>query len=379
MPAYVAGRKAEQQIIDQAIAAITSKRTKEGTLANSPMTHISIIGPRGVGKTTLLAVTRKKAVARGVFIVRSAEMHNLRSVTHQLVDLQGGWQRFVPRWLRRISGIGGQIGGAGLNLVLKDDPRQDDLELALRGRLRAQPVLLLMDEVMHYDLQSLTSVLQISQMLIEEKWPLAVILAGTPDLVYHLNATNASFIDRRKNIRINLFNDDESADALCTPLTNCGIKVEADALEMMVALSDNYPFFIQMIGQKVWNLLEKNQQAAVDVALVKAASKEMYDDRESFYDNRYAEIQKLKLSPYAHQIIEAVEAAKDKRVARENLEAELLGRNEGLSEEQVDFIVDKMQQKGFLWVYEKGLLGPGIPSFFTYVKENRKVDVAAVR
>lgn len=238
-------------------------------------------------------------------------------------------------------------------------------------------MLLLMDEVMHYDLGSLTSVLQVSQFMIREQLPLAVILAGTPDLVYHLNATNASFIDRRKNIRINLFNDDESADALSTPLTNCGIEVEAEALKMMVALSDNYPFFIQMIGQKVWTLLAKKQQATVDVALVKAASKEMQGDRDDFYYHRYAEIEKLKLSPYAHQIIEAVESAKDKRVARENLEAELLGRNEGLSEERVDFIVDKMQQKGFLWVYEKGLLGPGIPSFFTYVKETMRVVAEA--
>ncbi len=381
MPDYVAGRKAERQIIDEAIAAITKERTKKGTLESSPMTHISIIGPRGVGKTTLLALAKKKAEEKEVLVIHSAEMPDLTEIIQELVDApRRGWRRFVPRWLSRIRDFGAQAGGTGLNIGLKEEPGPGkSLKKALLTRLQEQSVLLLMDEVMHYDLESLTSVLQVSQIMIGGKMPLAVFLAGTPDLVGHLNDTKASFIDRKTNIRINLFNDDETADALRTPLTNCGIEVEAEALEMMVALSDNYPFFIQMIGQKVWALLEKKQQATVDAALVKAASKEMQDDRDDFYYHRYDEIQKLKLSPYAHQIIEAVESAKDKRVARENLEAELLGRNEGLSEEQVDFIVDKMQQKGFLWVYEKGLLGPGIPSFFTYVKENMKVDVAAVR
>ena len=243
------------------------------------------------------------------------------------------------------------------------------LEKALLTRLQEQPVLLLMDEVMHYDLASLTSVLQVSQLMIGEKLPLAVILAGTPDLVHHLNDTNASFIERRKNIRINLFNDDESADALRTPLTNCGIEVEAEALEMMVALSDNYPFFVQLIGDEVWRALVDKQQMRVDVALVETAGKKMLDIRNDFFRKMYAEMQELDLEVYAQQVVEIWSSFADKQPKSEAIEAELMRKNNGLSREQAADIVMELEHKDFLCSGKKFSLAPGLPSFFTYVEE----------
>lgn len=361
IPDYVAGRKAERQIIDQAIAAITKKRTKKGTLERSPMTHISIIGPRGVGKTTLLEIADGKAAKQGVLVINTVQLPNLTGLVRELVDApRRGWRRFVP-W---------QAGGTGLDMGLKDElGTGSNLKKALLTRLQEQPVLLLMDEVMHYDLASLTSVLQVSQLMIGEKLPLAVILAGTPDLVGHLNDTKASFIERRKNIRINLFNDDESADALRTPLTNCGIEVEAEALEMMVALSDNYPFFVQLIGQEVWEILAKKQQATVDVALVEMAGKAMLDIRNNFFRKMYAEMQELDLEVYAQQVVEVWSSFADKQPKTGVIEAELMRKNNGLSREQAADIVLELEHKDFLWSDNKFSLAPGLPSFFTYVEE----------
>ena len=102
IPAYVAGRKAERQTIDKAIAAITSKRTKEGNLANSPMAPITIIGPRGVGKTTLLDLAEKKALEQDVLVITIVQMPDLRGIVWRLMNApRMGWRRFVPRWLDR--------------------------------------------------------------------------------------------------------------------------------------------------------------------------------------------------------------------------------------------------------------------------------------
>ena len=361
IPDYVAGRKAERQIIDGAIAAITKERTKQGTLERSPMTHISIIGPRGVGKTTLLEIADGKAAKQGVLVINTVQLPNLTGLVRKLVDApRRGWRRFVP-W---------QAGGTGLNMGLKDElGTGSSLKKALLTRLQEQPVLLLMDEVMHYDLASLTSVLQVSQLMIGEKLPLAVILAGTPDLVHHLNDTKASFIERRKNIRINLFNDDESADALRTPLTNCGIEVEAEALEMMVALSDNYPFFVQLIGQEVWKILAEKQQAMVDVVLVEMANKAMLDIRNDFFRRMYAEMEELDLEVYAQQVVEVWSSFADKQPKSEAIEAELMRKNNGLSRERAADIVMELEHKDFLCSGKKLSLVPGLPSFFTYVEE----------
>ena len=374
MPDYVAGRKAEQQLIDRAITRITKKRTKEGILGKPPMTHITIIGPRGVGKTTLLEIAEGKAVKQGVLVINTTRLPNLTELVQDLVDApKRGWRRFVPHWLSRIRDFGAQAGGTGLNIGLQDDPESgSSLKKALLARLLEQPVLLLMDEVMHYDLESLAAVLQDSQSMIRKKLPLAVILAGTPDLESHLGNADASFIARSKDIRINLFSDDEAADALRTPLANCGIEVEAKALEMMVALADNYPFFIQLIGEEVWEILAGKQQTTVNVALVEAAGKKMQVARNNFYRKIYGEIEELNLEAYAHQVVEIVGSFEGKRAAKKTIEAKLMSTSHELSEEQARLIVKKLQQKGFLWAYEENLLGPGIPSFFTYVEEKKK-------
>ena len=373
IPAYVAGRKAERRLIDKVITEITQKR-KGGILAESPMTHITLIGPRGAGKTTLLNLADKKATKNGVLVVRNYELHDLRSIIHKLIHRQVGWRRFVPRWLRRVSYFRVQVSEASLEIGLKEDPIEEDLELILRERL-AKPVFLLLDEVMNYDLKSLASVLQVSQTLIEARLPLAVILAGTPDLEDHLMDTKASFIARSKDLRINLFTDDEAADALRTPLAGRGIEVDAEALKMMVALADNYPYFVQMIGEEVWEILVEKQKAIVDVAMVEAASNTMQDARNNFYRKGYKELVRRELAPYARQVVEFLGSFANKQAAQETIEAGLLSKNNGLSKNQARVIVRKLQQRGFLWAYGDNLLGPGIPSFFAYVEEN--MDAAA--
>lgn len=371
IPDYVAGRKAERRLIDKAITEITKKR-KGGILAESPMTHITLIGPRGAGKTTLLNLADKKATAKGVLVVRNYELHDLRSIIHKLIHRQVGWRRLVPRWLRRIGYFRVQVSEASLEIGLKEDPIEEDLELVLRERL-ANPVFLLLDEVMNYDLKSLASVLQVSQTLIEARLPLAVILAGTPDLEDHLGDTKASFIARSKDLRINLFTDDEAADALRTPLAGRGIEVDTGALEMMVDLADNYPFFIQMIGEEVWEILVERQKAIVDVATVEAASNAMQDARSNFYRKGYKELVRRELAPYARQVVDIVDSFPNKQAMQETIEAGLMSKNKGLSKNQAHVIVRKLQQRGFLWAYEDDLLGPGIPSFFTYVEQKKKV------
>lgn len=365
IPAYVAGRKAERQTIDKAIAAITSKRTKEGTLANSPLAPITMIGPRGVGKTTLLVLAKEKALEQGVLVISIVQMPDLRGIVWRLMNAPRiGWRRFVPRWLDRASNVRETTAGTGL----ADKPEAKDLELVLRERLQTQPVLLWMDEVMHYDLKSLASVLQISQMMIEERLPLATILAGTPGLEDHLMNADASFLAGSEYLRFNQFKDDESADALRTPLANRGIEVEGAALEMMVSLTDNYPYFVQMIGDEVWDALVEKQQMRVDVALVEMAGKKMLKERDGFYSRGHNELYYFKLLPYARQVLDLMGSFANKRATQEMIEAELMSKNSGLSKNQARIIVQKLKHKDFLWAYEKDSLGPGRPSFYTYME-----------
>ena len=61
-PAYLAGRDQELQTISRALNRITEARDeKTGILEMTPLAPIKIVGPRGVGKTTLL----KEAAGKG--------------------------------------------------------------------------------------------------------------------------------------------------------------------------------------------------------------------------------------------------------------------------------------------------------------------------
>lgn len=371
MPAYVAGRKAGRQIIDETIAGITRKRNKKGTLGSSPMGQLTIIGSRGAGKTTLLALAEKQALEQDVLVASNAQEPNLTEIIYKLMEPpRKGWQRLVSRWLNPSSNVRGSIPGRSLGPGLTDEFRYGDFERAVRERLRTQPVLLLLDDAMYYDLKSLTSVLLTSQLIISRKLPLAVILAGTPDLIGLLGDTETAFYSMGKDIDIHLFDDDEAADALRTPLVSRGIEVEDDALEMMVDLSDNYPYFVHLIGREVWKILAEKQQATVDIALVETAGKTMLGTRNNFFRKMHTEMKELGLETYAQQVVAIWRSFAGKQVTSGAIEAELIRKNNGLGEWQAADIVRKLEHKGVLWADDDFFLKPGLPSFFAYVEEN---------
>ena len=66
-----------------------------------------------------------------------------------------------------------------------------------------QPLVLLLDEAMEYDPKTLGSLLRICQHMINNKYPLVLLLAGTPNLNRNLAKTKASFIGRASNLHIN--------------------------------------------------------------------------------------------------------------------------------------------------------------------------------
>ena len=122
---------------------------------------------------------------------------------------------------------------------------------------------------MHYDRGLLAQVLQESQRLSSEGWPLALVIAGTPALDIHLRNVEATFVKRFKNLIINELSDEAVREALADPFEQNGIKVTGEALELMASLTNNYPYFTQVVGEVVWNTKKKSTE--IDVPLVKEA------------------------------------------------------------------------------------------------------------
>ena len=376
IPKHVVGRRDEFKLLNRALQRIApSEVQKNGLLEETSMTPLVLTGPRGVGKTLLLTWMEEHAREMGIHVARLAHVKDLTvgedlsagdAMGRLLKDIAGK-DHFLLKWLKRIKVLKFFFRDAGVAVDLRE--AADDYAEVLEARLRKGPLLLLMDEAHHYKENILGFMLQIGQRLISARHPLLILLAGTPDLNSYLMKIGATFMARSEDIYINLLTTEESKEALSDPFTVRDIEVEPEALEMMWGMTDNYPYFVQLVGAEVWEALPKDGKRRVDVALVKQAQEEIGEERRNFYRKIYNEMNAKELTPYALQTAEILARQPNAQAKRKDIELVLLEKNSGLETAEARKIVDGLQWLGFIWQGRKDYMEPGIPSFFTYLHE----------
>ena len=371
LPDHVVGRTEEFKLLERALQGIAPSeiRKENGRLKKgTSMTPISLTGPRGVGKTLLLTWMQERAEEMEIHVARLTHAKDLPASDAMGRLLKGMARGADEELLKSVKGFNASIPGFGFGLDFKEDAA-DGFEQLLRARLRQEPVALLMDEAHHYQEDILGFMLQIGQQLIAEKYPLVMLLAGTPDLRSYLLKIGATFMARRERININLLATEESKEALSEPFAKRGIEVEPAALEMMWGMTDNYPFFVQLVGAEVWEALPKKGKRRVDVALVEQAQAGISRKRRTFYSDIYEEMDDEDLTQYAMQAAEVITRQQGAPVKKKDIRLALLQENSGLEAEEAKRIIDRLQWLGFIWQGDESYMEVGIPSFFTYVQE----------
>ena len=364
-PAYLAGRHNELEVIKETLEEIADlhEPQEEDSLYRGPLTPIKIVGPRGVGKTTLLAEARKMAKEMKIHVLSIARLPHLAH-PELLIGLIG--EKAYDNLKAKLSRVqGASVASLGVSLAQEEI----GLQQRFRKKMKKQPLLLLMDEAMHYDPQALGEMLQICQALIGEECPLAVVLAGTPKLDPLLERVSASFIDRSNDIYINALSGNETLEALGKPFELSGIKVEAAALRRMAKLTDNYPYFIQIVGKQVWKAMLSSGKQKVSLEMVQKAEPEIKHSRKIFYEKIYAKMDRAGLIEHASHVMGILRQNQGKdqrRVIIEGLEHTVPDGREKRWE-----VFDQLKDHGFIW--EKvGWVEAGIPSFFNYCQQKAK-------
>ena len=366
VPDYLVGREPEQALLRKALRAITGPRKGDyGPLLGRAPQPLKIVGPRGVGKTALLAWTKSVVDPEDADVVSLADLPDS--------DSGDEFSEFLSE-LANIPGFDLKKHGESqahkyIQMALNWRPGQPSVlgfRQILQERVQVRPLLLLLDEVMHYDAGMLGKLLRHSQMLMSDRWPLAIVLAGTPALNAHLQEVDATFINRAKNIRINSLDPAATRDALIKPFADHGVSVTDEALELMVSWTDDYPYFTQIVGSAVWEAQEEAGCAEVDVALVQSTQQAVQKEREDFYESIYQIISKAKLLEHARKAVAAIEAVPEPLDPEEVTAC--LGEGTDLKGKDPSDVYEKLLDAGLFWEFKARRVSAAIPSFFNYFK-----------
>lgn len=243
-----------------------------------------VTGDRGVGKTVFLAHLADDVTAEGGWPVQVAARRGgdlVRDLAARLAeamarnDVATAVSGALDDALRRLAGV--RMGPSGVRV---DTRQPEEPHAADRGRLLADSLreggrvaesrevvlAVLIDEAQNADADSLADVcyaLQEAQGAatvvsgprgerLRRHLPLVVYMAGLPGLADKIRRAGATFFERAAHHDFGLLRDPEVRDALRAFAANEDVGVDDEALDVMVDAIGGYPYFLHVIGARVW-------------------------------------------------------------------------------------------------------------------------------
>lgn len=356
-------------------------RSKMRTYDRGMMLH----GLRGVGKTVLLNRLAEHAENQGWMVAQMEARATDAGVTAVRQRLIGEMRRGLQRYIRKHKlqsklqpaldlvtrlHVSLTAGPAGFTVAAsaKDAPSRPDPMLdwefefesiveVLAGALGKQAGALgvFIDELQDIDGTTLESLLAVQHTASQRGWPFFLIGAGLPNLPARL-ADCRSYAERQFGYHtIGPLSPADAADALQIPIQNFGGKLAPEALEILVAAADGYPYFLQEFGKAVWAVAEstpfteEDALAAVEIGTIELDA--------GFYPSRWS-----RTTPLEQTYMRAmVDTGQDN--ARSAEVAERLGKTlSGVSTAR-----DNLIKKGLIWAPEHGAVAFTVPGMARFI------------
>lgn len=328
----------------------------------APGTQVILHGPRGNGKTVLLAwLEAECASGSEVDVARRtpSEIPDRERLAEELLP-ESWWERYAPA----------EVAVAGVRWRPGEGPAPSP-RAVLSARAAKRPFVLLVDEAHTLGLEVGRALLNAAQQ-VGSKAPFLLVLAGTPNLEGRLNAMGASFWNRAEQIRVGRLREAATVEAFRRPFEQEAIAVTDEALGELVRESQRYPYFIQLLGQAVW----REQQASprevrtVSPSGVEKARPRFERVRGEYYAQRFEELTR-------HGLLGVGRAVADGFRRREVLERGELegairaGLGDAAGPERERAAWQELLDLGFLWRVEaRPEWEPGIPSLMDYVRQH---------
>lgn len=243
-PAYLAGR---QHIVDDFVHAFQSARRR-------PALTSLLLGARGTGKTTILALAADKAQENGWVAVRTT------AVPGMLEDLEIQTRKRASHLVD--SGLSARIASVGIPQVIElqvasrtDEPsnwrsRMEDLLDQLEGN--GSGLLIEVDEV-HAAIPELRELVAVYQNFVSDGRRVGLLMAGLPSHVASITEDRVvSFLRRAKAYHLSRIDDPDIKEAIVKTIGYGGRSVDPEGLDIAAQAINGFPFMLQLVGFEAW-------------------------------------------------------------------------------------------------------------------------------
>jgi len=373
VPPVIAGREELERRFNVLLARILHGRSEQSMI---------VTGLRGVGKTVLLEQFRKMADDKGwVVIDREINKHEEDDFRRSLATwMQSALLRLSPkeRWSERLKTALGVLRSfsfsvdpegrmsAGIDVevqhgfadqgVLQQDVTDLFVAVGEAAKEHGRGIILLLDEIQFLAPAQLEALIAALHKTTQRALPVTLVGAGLPQIP-ELAGDAKSYAERLFVFpRIGNLTPDQARIALEEPAREEGTTWTGQALDLAIAETEGYPYFLQELGYASWLVAYNNAITEADVRLALPYYQEKLDS--SFFRvrlDRATELQRTYLRVMAQMGSEPQKAADV---------AAMMGRTSS----QVAPTRAELVNMGLLYTPQHGYAAFTVPQFDRFMK-----------
>jgi hypothetical protein len=212
------------------------------------------------------------------------------------------------------------------------------------------------DEMQHLEQTELAAICQACHAANQRNLPFVVVSAGLPNLPRALSDA-VSYAERLFDYRsIGRLRSIDASEALVLPAKGEGVGWDSNAVEVVLAASNGYPYFIQQFGQTAWDLAAVSPISRADATVGVELGREKLDN--GFFRARWD-----RATPAEREYMAAMAADGD-GPSESGTVARRLGKGmSSLGPARANLIA-----KGLVWAPEHGRIAFSVPGMSEFIE-----------
>ena len=379
-PPLFVGRDEQLDSFDVLLSRLERGRTERSMI---------LTGLRGVGKTVLLGRFEDHAAQRGWATVDTEITKDMPFGRRMVALARQALLQLSPKskWKDRATRAAGVLRSfeltvdstgalsAGLNTERVEGkadtgdlgPDLTDLFLAL-GEAAADHgtgVVFLVDEIQFLAVAEFEALIAALHKTVQRSLPITLVGAGLPQIP-RLAGEAKSYAERLFTFpELGRLDEHSAGQAIAGPAHHLGVDFHPDALRLVVAETEGYPFFLQEFGRVLWNHTPASPITAADVHAAQPAVEHELDA--SFFRVRAGRTTDLELR-YLRAMAELGPGSH-----RASAVAQVLDR----TADQLGQIRTRLIDKGLLYAPSYGLAAFTVPQFDRYMRRTHPLPPVA--